>query len=61
MSGGYLKDRLKAGEHRVVIFTFKGEIDQGKIDEWDKQIKLLKQSFGNNIMGVTIKGEDSPF
>lgn len=60
MSGGYLKDGLKEWEHQVVIFTFKGPIDQAKCREWNLQINNLKQSLGNNVMGVTMAGLDTP-
>jgi len=60
MSGGYLKDGLKEFEHQVVIFTFKGPIDQAKCDEWNRQIKALKSSLGNNAIGVTIDGLPTP-
>ena len=60
MSGGYLKDGLKAGEHQVIIFTFKGEIDQPKCKEWNQQILRLKKLLGNNVIGVTVDGLPTP-
>ncbi len=60
MSGGYLKEGIKSGEHQVVICTFKEEIDQAKCKAWNKAIQALKQSLGDSVIGVTIKGEDTP-
>jgi hypothetical protein len=60
MSGGYLKDGLEEFEHQVVIFTFKGPIDQATCREWNQQIKALKESLGPNAIGVTLAGEKTP-
>jgi hypothetical protein len=62
MSGGYLKDGLKAGEHQVVIFTFKGEIDAPTCREWNKEILRLKKldALKNNLISVTLNGEKTP-
>ena len=60
MSGGYVKPGLKAGEHMVVIFTFKGPIDSVKADEWNKQIDKLKHTLGDKATAVTLDGENKP-
>ena len=60
MSGGYLKDGLKEFQHQVVIFNFKGPIDAVKCKEWNRAISNLKQSFGDNVIGVTLAGLDTP-
>lgn len=60
MSGGYLKDGLKEFEHQVVIFTFKGPIDQEACREWNKEINRLKKFLGDQAIGVTITGEKTP-
>jgi hypothetical protein len=60
MSGGYLKDGLADFEHQVVIFTFKGPIDQAVCKEWNQQIKALKKSLGDKAIGVTLAGEKTP-
>jgi hypothetical protein len=60
MSGGYLKDGLGEFEHQVVIFTFKGPIDQAKCKEWNQQIKALKNKLGDQAIGVTLAGENTP-
>lgn len=60
MSGGYLKEGLKAGEHQVVIFTFKGPIDQATCRRWNLQIDDLKRLLGDSAIGVTINGLDTP-
>ena len=60
MSGGYLKDGLKEFEHQVVIFTFKGPIDLPTCQNWNKEIDVLKNSFGDKLIAVTLAGEDTP-
>jgi hypothetical protein len=60
MSGGYLKDGLEEFEHQVVIFTFKGKLDQQKCKRWNLAINALKQDLGDKMMGVTLAGLDTP-
>jgi hypothetical protein len=60
MSGGYLKEGLKAGEHQVVIFTFKGPISAATCRRWNLQIDDLKRLLGDSAIGVTIQGLDTP-
>ena len=60
MSGGYLKDGLKAFEHQVVIFTFKGPIDLATCQSWNQEIHELKKSFGDKLIAVTLVGENTP-
>jgi hypothetical protein len=61
MSGGFVNESgLKEGAHQVVIFTFKGPIDQAKCQEWNIALADLKQTFGEQMMGVTIDGLPTP-
>ena len=64
MSGGYLDDEgLKAGEHRVIIFNFKGPIDGAVCVDWNTILKDFKtdpEKFGENLLAVTIVGKPTP-
>ena len=60
MSGGYLKDGLKLGDHQIVIFTFKGPIELPKCQNWNQEIDALKQIIGEKVIAVTLAGESTP-
>ena len=61
MSGGYLRDGLETNEQQIVIFTFKGPIDQTKTKEWNDRINALKQTLGKDkVVGVTFDGKTTP-
>jgi hypothetical protein len=59
MSGGYIKPQ-KAGDHQIVHFTFAGELKPGHVKKWNEAILALKQHFGPNVMGITMKGHSTP-
>jgi len=61
MSGGYIKEQgMVEGEHQLVVFAFKGPISAPKCKEWNQEINALKQMFGEQVIGVTVTGEDTP-
>ena len=60
MSGGIIEKQSEKGEHQVVIFTFAGVLTPQECQEWNAQIVKLKNRFGTRIMGVTIKGQQTP-
>jgi hypothetical protein len=41
---------------RFVIFTFSGKISASDKNKWNESIETLKDAFGPNVVGVTIKG-----
>ena len=51
---------LAAGEHLIELFTFKGPITRAQAAEWNYRIGQLKEIFGDNVIGVTIDGDDTP-
>jgi hypothetical protein len=59
MSGGFIKPQ-KHGEHQVVHFTFVGPLDRGKAEKWNEALAELKQTFGDGLTGITIKGDPTP-
>jgi hypothetical protein len=58
MDGGALKEQ-DDGEHQVVLFTFSGKISTSDKEKWNESIADLKETFGSNLVGVTIKGVSS--
>jgi hypothetical protein len=62
MSGGYLEDGLGKGEHKVIIFTFKGPITPAEALKWDDFVATIKskQWLGDRVMAVTLIGEKTP-
>lgn len=61
MSGGYInRPGLKAGEHLLITFSFKGPITKVKCDKWDDTIDMLKALFGEQMIAITHAGEKTP-
>lgn len=59
MSSGYLNPQKK-GQHQVILFTFIGRISIDEKKFWNKRILELKKKFGNRLVAVTVKGDDTP-
>lgn len=59
MSSGFVSNQNQWG-HKVVIITIKGAITQAQRDAWNTKMDELKAIFGNNLIAVTLEGEDTP-
>jgi hypothetical protein len=59
MSGGFIR-RQRSGDHQVVIFTFAGELEPDKVNEWNEAVAKLKGTFGSSVTGVTLRGDPTP-
>ena len=64
MSGGYInRPGLGPGEHVQITFAIKGTDDgpdAATCAAWDDAIQGLKRLFGNNMIGISVIGENTP-
>jgi hypothetical protein len=60
MSSGFVDVQAQQWGHKVVIITIKGAITQAQATAWNTKMDELKAIFGNNLIAVTLVGEDTP-
>ena len=59
MSGGFIK-KQSAGGHQVIFFTLMGALNDQDVKDWNDAIVALKDRFPNNLIGVTMQGDQTP-